>query len=58
VTRRISAGAELGVANLGSRIVQDEVTLVESIPLARTDPDVDALRLGNAVLGGGFYSTR
>ena len=38
--------------------VQDEVTLVESLPLTRSDPDVYALRLGNAVLGGGFYSTR
>jgi zinc protease len=38
--------------------VQDEVTLAETIPLTRTDPDVYALRLGNAVLGGGFYSTR
>jgi zinc protease len=38
--------------------VQDEVTLAETLPLTRTDDDYYALELGNAVLGGGFYSSR
>ncbi|MGH8141426.1 MAG: M16 family metallopeptidase [Steroidobacteraceae bacterium] len=38
--------------------VQDQVTLAETLSLTRSDPDYYALQLGNAVLGGGFYSTR
>ena len=38
--------------------VQDEVTLTETIPLNRSNPDFYALELGNHVLGGGFYATR
>ena len=38
--------------------VQDEVELAQTLPLTRADPDYYALQLGNAVLGGGFYSTR
>ncbi len=38
--------------------IQDEVTLGETIGITRSDADVYALRLGNNVLGGGFYSTR
>ena len=38
--------------------VQDKVTLAENLPLSRQDPDYYALTLGNAVLAGGFYSTR
>ena len=38
--------------------VQDDVTLAETLALDRSSPDVYALRLGNNVLGGGFYSTR
>ncbi|MGA2552559.1 MAG: pitrilysin family protein [Burkholderiaceae bacterium] len=38
--------------------VQDEVTLAETLGLTRSSADVYALRLGNNVLGGGFYSTR
>jgi zinc protease len=38
--------------------VQTSVTLAETLPLTRTDPDYYALTLGNAVLGGGFYSSR
>ena len=38
--------------------VQDSVTLAEQLPLNRFDPDYYPLRLGNHVLGGGFYATR
>ncbi len=38
--------------------VQDQVVLAETIGLTRSDPDYYALDLGNAVLGGSFYSTR
>jgi zinc protease len=41
----------------GSR-VQDTVELAQTLSLTRSDPDYYALQLGNAVLGGGFYSTR
>ncbi|HEU4623223.1 MAG TPA: pitrilysin family protein [Steroidobacteraceae bacterium] len=38
--------------------VQDVVILAEDLALTRSDPDYYPLALGNAVLGGGFYSTR
>ena len=38
--------------------VQDTVELAQTLALTRTSPDYYALQLGNAVLGGGFYSTR
>ena len=38
--------------------VQDIVILAQNLALTRTDPDYYALELGNALLGGGFYSTR
>jgi zinc protease len=38
--------------------VQDETSLVETVPLKRTDPDYYAFELGDHVLGGGFYATR
>jgi zinc protease len=38
--------------------VQDEVTLAETVAVTLASPDIYALRLGNNVLGGGFYSTR
>jgi len=38
--------------------IQDTVALAENIPLARQDDDYYALELGNAVLAGGFYSSR
>ncbi len=37
---------------------QAEVALEELVGITRTDPDYYALRLGNAILGGGFYATR
>jgi len=38
--------------------VQDGVVLAQDLALKRSDPDYYALALGNAVLGGGFYSAR
>jgi zinc protease len=38
--------------------VQDFVLLAQNLNLTRADPDYYALDLGNALLGGGFYSTR
>ncbi|HEU4620154.1 MAG TPA: pitrilysin family protein [Gammaproteobacteria bacterium] len=38
--------------------VQDSVVLGETLGLSRADKDYYALTLGNAVLGGGFYSSR
>jgi len=38
--------------------VQDETSLVETVPIRRTEPDYYALQLGDHVLGGGFYATR
>lgn len=38
--------------------VQDKVTLGLNLEINRWDPDYYALRLGNAVLGGAFNSTR
>ncbi len=38
--------------------LQDTVTLAETLPMNRFDPDYYPLQLGNHVLGGGFYATR
>jgi zinc protease len=38
--------------------VQDTVLLGQTVAITRSDPDYYALELGNAVLGGSFYSTR
>jgi zinc protease len=38
--------------------VQDIVVLAQTLPLARSNPDYYPLALGDAVLGGSFYSTR
>ena len=38
--------------------VQDSVLLAHNLALTRTNPDYYALELGNAVLGGGLYSSR
>jgi zinc protease len=38
--------------------VQDEVTLAETLPITRSNPDYYSLNLGNQVLGGAFYASR
>lgn len=38
--------------------VQDSVVLAETLGITRLHPDYYPLQLGNAVLGGGFYSSR
>jgi zinc protease len=38
--------------------VQDIVVMAQNLNLTRADPDYYPLQLGNALLGGGFYSTR
>jgi zinc protease len=38
--------------------VQSEVTLAETLPVSRSDPDYYALNLGTQVLGGSFYASR
>ncbi len=38
--------------------IQAEVTLAQTLGLARSNPDYYALELGNHVLGGAFYATR
>ncbi len=38
--------------------VQAEVTLAETVPVTRSNPDYYALNLGSYVLDGGFYASR
>jgi zinc protease len=38
--------------------VQDAVTLAQTLDMNRFSPDYYALRLGNEVLGGGFYASK
>ena len=38
--------------------IQDSVTLSQQLGINRFDPDYYRLKLGNHVLGGGFYATR
>lgn len=38
--------------------VQAEVTLAETLPVTRADPDYYSLNLGSQVLGGAFYASR
>lgn len=39
-------------------LVQAQVTLAETLPVTRSNPDYYSLNLGNQVLGGGFYASR
>lgn len=54
----VPANAPKVTAVPDSSRIQDEVTLAETLGITRADADVYALRLGDNVLGGGFYSTR
>jgi zinc protease len=38
--------------------VQSEVTLAETLPVSRSNPDYYSLNLGTQVLGGAFYASR
>ena len=38
--------------------VQAEVTLAETLPVTRSNPDYYTLNLGSHVLDGGFYASR
>ena len=46
------------VAVPDSSRVQDIVVLAQTLPVTRSNPDYYPLALGDAVLGGSFYSTR
>ncbi|HEY1889294.1 MAG TPA: pitrilysin family protein [Steroidobacteraceae bacterium] len=46
------------VAVPDSSRVQDVVVLAQTLPVTRSNPDYYPLQLGDAVLGGSFYSTR
>jgi len=45
-------------ANGPGTVAVDRVVLAQNLALTRSDPDYYPLALGNAVLGGSFYSTR
>jgi zinc protease len=55
-TVRTNQPSSLEVPN-ASR-VQAEVTLAETLPISRSDPDYYTLNLGSQVLGGAFYASR
>ena len=55
---RVPANRSDVVAVPDSSRVQDIVVLAQTLPLTRSNPDYYPLELGNAVLGGSFYSTR
>jgi len=46
------------VAVPDSSRIQDKVVLAQTAALIRSNPEYYALKLGNHVLGGGFYATR
>jgi zinc protease len=54
----VPPSAPTAVAIPDASRVQDEVTLAQTIGVTSAGPDRYALYLGNAVLGGGFYSAR
>ncbi len=55
---KIAANAPVAAVVPDASRVQDETSLVETVPIDRTNPDFYALELGDHVLGGGFYATR
>ena len=55
---KIAANAPVAAVVPDASRVQDETSLVETVPIERTNPDFYALELGDHVLGGGFYATR
>ncbi len=54
----VPANAPSVVAVPDASRIQDKVMLAETLGLTRAHPDYYALKLGNHVLGGGFYATR
>jgi zinc protease len=55
---KVSANHAATLAVRDDTRIQDRVALAQNVPLARQDRDYYALELGNAVLAGGFYSSR
>jgi len=55
---KVSANKSATLSVADDSRIQDTVALAENVPLARQDQDYYALALGNAVLAGGFYSSR
>jgi zinc protease len=55
---KVTANHAAALAIRDDTRIQDRVALAENVPLARQDQDYYALALGNAVLAGGFYSSR
>ena len=55
---KVAANAPVAAVVPDASRVQDETSLVETVPIERTNPDFYALELGDHVLGGGFYATR
>jgi zinc protease len=54
----VSPNSPANVAVPDASRIQDQVVLAETLGLTRANPDYYALKLGNHVLGGGFYATR
>ena len=54
----VPANTPSSVAVPDASRIQDKVILAETLGLIRANPDYYALKLGNHVLGGGFYATR
>lgn len=55
---KAAANKSATLSILDNTRIQDTVALAQNIPLSRHDEDYYALQLGNAVLAGGFYSSR
>lgn len=55
---RVPANAPVVVHVPNKSRIQDNVVLAQTLGLTLSDPDYYAIKLGNHVLGGGFYATR